>query len=64
MWLERPTRHDRFWRGSLFWADERGATPIELEGGLAFESAEDLVGLMNARLVGLGGPALRSAKRD
>lgn len=64
LWLERPTRRDRFWRGSLSWVDRYGHVVATDAEAAAFESAPDLVRLIDARLVSLGGPSLRTVRRD
>jgi hypothetical protein len=63
LWLERPNRQDRFWRGSLYWADAIGETLHVSDGGFAFESEEAFLRLVNAKLIELGGAGLRPAKR-
>lgn len=64
LWLERPTRSDRFWRGSLHWVDRFNDTVPETANGEAFESADELVRLVDAKLTSLGGPTLRWSKRS
>lgn len=64
LWLERPTRSDRFWRGSLSWVDRFGNVVPPEDEPAAFESAQDLIRLVDARLLSLGGPALRPVRRD
>lgn len=63
-WLERPTREDRFWRGSLFWAHAIGETFRLREGGLAFESEEEFLRLVSAKLMEAGGAGLSSVRRE